>query len=217
VDQVPKDIIKVMVIDPAGAKRKDGRRNDAWAMWVIGMERKLKMSGVFNIYILDGCIGRFRMEEAIQEACKIYLRNGFIRQLAIEKVGLSTMEIHLSNALRAKGRIVTVENEQLRVVTPGNRPKAVRIEGNLATPLYNGAIHLVDSINPETKSELREEMEKYGAYHDDGLDALAYGYDLLSEYAISLERVGAIEKPVKPKRDPYDDEDKSLTLSWMSR
>lgn len=216
-DQVPKDILKIMVIDPAGAKRKDGRRNDAWAMWVLAMERKLRFSGVFNVYIIDGVIGRFRQEEAINEAAKIYMRNGYIRTCAVEKVGLATMEIHLSNALRAKGRIVTIENKMMRVVSPGNRPKHVRIEGNLATPLYNGALHLVDTISAETRSQLREEMERYGAYHDDGLDALAYGFDILSEFATSMERMEPEEKVKKPYQDPYESIEKKTTLSWMSR
>ena len=220
VDQVPSDILKVMVIDPSGAEavRKGGKKSDFWGMWVLGMERRLKDRGFFNVYILDGLIARMRYEEARDEAVRLYMRNGLIRVVGIEKTGQSTFDDHFKNALRVKGKHVTKENERLRILTAGGVKKEDRIEGALSSPLHDGTIYMTDKVGAETKAKLREEMDRYGAsIHDDGLDALAYGYRLLQEFALGMEVAPSAEKAKKVYRDPYEFEEKKTTLSWMNR
>jgi hypothetical protein len=220
VDQIPSDILRVMVIDPSGAdeRRRNGQRSDHWGMWVLGMERRLRDRGFFNVYILDGLIARMRYEEARDEAVRLYMRNGMIRLVGIEKTGQSTFDDHFSNALRVKGKHVTRDNERLKILTAGGVRKDRRIEGALAAPLHDGSIYMSDKVSAETKSKLREEMDKYGSsVHDDGLDALAYGYQMLQDFALGMEVAPSETKVRKPYRDPYEFREDKTMLSWMSR
>jgi hypothetical protein len=220
VEQVPSDILKIMIVDPAGdgARRRGGKRADCWAMWILGMERRLKDRGFFNVYILDGVVAAMRHEDALTWATRLYMRNGIIKQVGIEKTGQSTFDDHLSNALRVKGKNVTVANGRMLIVTPGGTAKTTRIEGALAAPLHNGTIHITDKVSPETKVRLRDEMDKYGASeNDDGIDALAYGYRMLQEFSLGMASVGPEAKKAKVYRDPYESEERKTTLSWMNR
>jgi predicted phage terminase large subunit-like protein len=208
-----------MVIDHAGLKNKDKWRQDAWAIWVVGMQRNIQDHGSFNIYILDGLIARLRHEELPRSVVNLYTRNMPIRLVGVEKVGASSAEIHVSNALRSKGHVVTIENGRMRAIHPKGS-KTMRIE-SLAVPLYNGAIFMVDSIQEETRSTLREEMEKFPAWHDDGLDALAMGYELFKDPQFSqvVKRRGAVEKK-RPYIDPYETGTslgQETSVSWMAK
>ena len=105
-----------------------------------------------------------------------------VLKLGIEKVGMSTAEIHVANALRAKGRSFTVENKGLVILRPAGRQKAQRIEASLAWPLNNGKIHISMAIPEAYRTRLKLEMDKFPYWHDDGLDAVAYLYDVAKEY-----------------------------------
>jgi predicted phage terminase large subunit-like protein len=218
-DQVPNDILKVMVIDPAGLKNKDKWRQDAWAMWVVGMQRNILDHGSFNIYILDGLIARLRHEEMARAVVNLYTRNMPIRLIGIEKVGASSAEIHVSNALRSKGHMVTIENGRMRAIHPKGS-KTIRIE-SLAVPLYNGAVFMVDSIQDETRSTLREEMEKFPAWHDDGLDSLAMAYELFKDPQFSqVATRRGVAQGKKPPPDPYETGTslgQATSINWMAR
>jgi hypothetical protein len=219
-EQVPMDVLKIMVIDPSGdgAVRRGGKKADAWAMWILGMDRRLRSEGFFNMYILDGVVAPMRHEDALSWAVRLYMRNGLIKQVGIEKTGQSTFDDHFSNALRVKGKNVTVDNRRMLILTTGGTSKPTRIEGALAAPLHNGTIHITDKVSPETKARLSTEMDKYGAIEkDDGLDALAYGYRMLQEFSLNMAPASGEDKKKKAYRDPYDWQEDKITLSWMTR
>lgn len=182
--EIPKRLFKFMTVDPAGSgkRRQDGRLADAWAFCVVGVEPYLDDLGASELYILDFQVEPMGESDALDAIVKMYIRQGRILKLGVEKVAMSSAEVHVSNALRARGRSVTLDNGNLALLRPAGRSKAQRIESNLAWPLNNGKIHLSTGIPTTYRERLKNEMQKFPFWHDDGLDALSYVYDLIKDY-----------------------------------
>jgi hypothetical protein len=197
---IPQRLFRFMTIDPAGV-RKD-RVGDSWAMYVIGVEPYRDDLGASNIYILDMVCEPMSESEALDAVVAMYLRSGRILKLGIEKVGMMTAEIHIANALRARGKILTIENGGLELLRPAGRAKEERIEKNLMWPLNNGKIHISTAVPAAYRERLRMEMGKFPFWHDDALDALAYIYDLVRNYRFGARPEAEGEKK---KRDVWDE------------
>lgn len=196
-DDIPKNLLKFIVIDQAGvSQRKD--RQDAWAILCIGVEPIRDDLGNSNIYLLDGVVSPLLPAQALDEVVKMYLRNGRVRGIAVEKVGLSTTEVHIANALRAKGKFLTVENKGIIILMPGGRKKEVRIESNLQWPLMNGKIHYSAEVSFVVIERIKTEMAKFPVWHNDALDSLSYFYDILRNY-----RFGAFQEPKEVVEDVW--------------
>lgn len=182
--QLPERLYKFMIIDGAGdeGKRADGRPPDKWAMGVIGVEPYRDELGLSNIYILDLVISQMDLIQAQESAVEMYCRNGRILKLGVEKVGLSSTEIHICSALRKRGRHVSLEHENLVILKPGGRSKAHRIESALSWPLKNGKVGILNTIPVAYSDTLKLEMEKFPRWHDDGLDILSYVYDMIKDF-----------------------------------
>lgn len=190
--ELPTRLYKFMLIDGAGdVGRRQDRRADPWAMVVLGVEPYKDDNGASRVFILDLLIKDMDLATAQQAAVDMYMRNGRILKLGIEKVGMSTTEIHICAALRAKKRFLSIESGNLEILKPGSRSKEFRIESALSWPLKNGKIHILDSVDKESFAIFGTEMEKFPAGHDDGLDAVSYGYDIIKTYRfgnLPLER-----------------------------
>ena len=183
---VPRDIMKFMLIDPAGDQAtQDG--SDAWAFGVFGVERNPDESGATNVYILDLEIQPHRHADAIESITRMYLRNGVVQCIGVEKVGQSTTEIHIANALRAHNRMVSLENGSLYILKPAGRKKTDRIVSALQWPLNNGKWFYISDLAEESVSRLKDEMDKFPYWHDDGLDICSYLYDILKDYRFSRQ------------------------------
>ena len=181
---IPRNVFKFMMVDPAGDDT-DGK-GDAWAIGVVGVEPKSDDVGASNIYILDLLLTPLRESEAPDEIAKMYVRNGLIQKVGIEKVGLSTVEIHVANALAKRGRLISQEQKTLEILRPAGRSKTKRIESALAWPLYNSKIHISTDIPKPYRDRLKEEMDKFPKWHDDGLDMLSYLYDMIDGYRFAV-------------------------------
>ncbi len=181
---IPKNVFKFMLIDPAGDSKTGA--GDAWAFHVIGIEPKTDDIGASKVFIMDSVISPMRETEAVEDIVRMYLRNGIILQTGIEKVGLSTTEIHVANALREKGRHISLVNKTLVILRPAGRNKEKRIESALAWPLYNGKIYISKSVPSVYRDRLKNEMDKFPFWHEDGLDALSYLYDLIKDYTFMI-------------------------------
>lgn len=218
---VPANCIKLMTVDPTGGVRTDGREADSWGILVVAVDPYIEDVGSSKVYILDGCILPMRFDEGINKVVEIYLRNGWIHKLGVEKVGMQTAEMHVSNALRAKGRYVTEDNGMMQILRPGKGRKVERIESFIGPPLRHGLVHIVDTCPAQVKERLRSEMEKFPLWNkDDGLDALAYVFDLLKNYRLPLSSVkGYREDKPESVWDKYNrlkfDRDDNNEFSWM--
>lgn len=210
---IPKRLYKFMVIDPAGSDKT--RQGDSWAIMVVGVEPYRDDLGASNIYILDLQAEPMSEAEALDRIVAMYLRNGRILKLGVEKVGLSSTEVHVANALRARGRVVSLEKGTLEILRPAGRSKEDRIDQNLQWPLNNGKIFLSEGISSAYRQRLQFEMDKYPFWHDDVLDALSYVYDLVKNYRFGTRPPEEEEK--KPVRDRWARafERQEEKRSWM--
>jgi hypothetical protein len=183
--RIPRNLLKFMAIDPAGDD-KDGK-GDSWAFGVIGLDLHMDDIGASDIYILDLIISPMREEEAPEEIARMYMRNGFIQQVGVEKVGQSTTELHVANTLKKYGRFISQDNRTLKILRPAGRNKASRIEKALPFPLYNSKIHISKDVPSAYRERLRIEMDQFPfGQHDDGLDMLTYFYEMIRDYHFNL-------------------------------
>lgn len=198
-NELPKNLYKFMSIDPAG-ERQD-RVGDCWAIIVAGVEPFRDDLGASNVFILDACIEVLTEPEALDTVVEMYCKHGRILKLGVEKVGLSSAEIHIANALKAKGRHLSVKSGSIQLLRPGGRPKELRIEQNLAWPLRNGKIFISAAVPTGTRERLKLEMEKFPFWKDDGLDALSYVYDMIKDYRFGARNQADISDPDMMRRE----------------
>lgn len=198
--EIPERLYKFMLIDGSGDKgRRVDREADAWSFAVVGVEPFRDELGASRIFILDLVIDKMDLIKAQQTAVDMYCRNGRIIKLGIEKVAMSTTEIHIAAALRAKRRFLSVENGSLEILKPGGRSKEYRIESFWTWPLKNGKIHISDKIPVAYRERLGMEMEKFPAWEDDGLDGISYIGDIIKNY-----RFGPLPQEATPQ-NKYDE------------
>ncbi len=177
---IPNDIYKFMTIDQAGDSL-DGQ-GDAWSIQLWGVEPHMDDIGASNIYLLDAFISPLRHSEAIDIIVTMYLNGGFVQQLGVEKVGLATTDVHIVNALAAKGRYISTDNNTLVFLKPTGRNKVTRIESALSWPLYNSKIFISTNVPELYVQRFKDEMDKFPHWHDDGLDGASYLYDMMRDF-----------------------------------
>ena len=185
--ELPENRVKLIIIDPAGDKDvQSGNKNDRWAMLCIGVKPSMDDMGLSSIYIEDAIVGQMGAGESQDAACSIYMRNGRIAMLGVERVGTDSAWLHVKNALAAKGRYLELKSKgrpggNLTLLSPAGRAKHKKIGDNLEWPLNNSKIHIVADLDPSVMDQIRNECNKFPFFHVDILDALAYVYDLLAD------------------------------------
>ena len=185
--EIPPRLFRFMAIDPAGERKSDNRQGDSWALVVAGVEPFRDDLGASRVFILDMMVEPMTEAEALDNIVKMFLRNGQIRQLGVEKVGISTAEVHIAKALHARGRAITLENKGLVVLRPAGRSKEQRIEAALQWPLLHGKLHISTAVPSAYRERLRIEMERFPYWHDDALDGVSYIYDMVRDFRFGKE------------------------------
>jgi hypothetical protein len=147
--------------------------------------------GLSDVFIEDVIYGEMSISQATDAACSMYVRNGRIALLGIERVATDSAWLHIKNALSANGRYIDLKKKDqfggnLQLLSPSGRAKNYKIESNLAWPLNNSKLHLIEEMSIQFVDALRNECEKFPFYHVDILDALAYVYDLLGDKALQF-------------------------------
>lgn len=178
--KIPKDLYKFLIIDPAGDDKKG--TGDSWAIVVYGISPFRDDLGASDIYVLDGLVAPLREESAPEDICRIYRRNGLIMQVGVEKVALSTAEIHVKNALQKEGIYLSLEEQTLVVLRPGGLDNVKRIERIIPWSLYNRKIHISEALPDALKMRIQTEMDQFPFWHDDFLTTLAYVYPMIKDY-----------------------------------
>jgi hypothetical protein len=185
---IPKDIVKFMVIDPAGDS-KDGK-GDSWAIHIVGVEPKADEAGLNNVYILNTHIAPMSNSEAIDIIVRMYIGAGVIQKVGIEKATSSILiDEYVVKALKERGRHLSVESGNLVLLKHAGRNKKDRIAKALEWPLNNSKLFISKSIPSVDRDSIRGEMDKFPLGHDDALDALAYLYDMLKDCSLSRSNV----------------------------
>lgn len=179
---IPRTIYKFMVLDQAGGDETNKQSKDLWSFGVVGVEPSRDEIGQSKVFLLDLEADQMSHSEGIDGVVRMYLRNGIINQIGVEKVGLSTTEMHITSALRARGRRISIEAGNLVLLKPGGRSKEFRVESALQWPLNNGMLYYSTAINKRYIQAIEEEMQKFPFYHVDILDMWAYVYDMIKMF-----------------------------------
>jgi hypothetical protein len=185
---IPRTVYKFMVLDQAGGDETAKQSGDLWSYGVLGIEPVLDDIGQSNVYLMDVEADKMSHSEGIDGVVRMYARNGIIQQLGVEKVGLSTTEIHIANALRQRGRRLSIDAGNLVLLKPAGRSKVFRVESALQWPLNNGKLFYSTSIPQKYIDAILEEMQKFPFFHVDILDMWAYAYDMFKEYRFPIRR-----------------------------
>jgi hypothetical protein len=195
---VPSHLYRFLIVDPAGDDTGKAQR-DNWAIGVLGVEPLLDDIGMSRVFLLDALIEPLREDEAPQEIVRMYMRHPHIWCIGVEKVALSTTELHVSQALQKKNIFVSVDNGTMFILRPSGRKKEKRIERALATPLYNGKLFISKSVSRIYRDKIRAEADTFPfGLHDDSLDMWSYLYDILHDFRfISIEDE---DKKPEPRR-----------------
>lgn len=182
--EIPASVYRFIVIDSAGDDKTNKKKGDAWAIHTIGVEPKRDLLGASNIYLLDSFVDELSESMAIEQIARMYLTGGMIMRIGYERLMNITPGwiVHLKNLLLAKGRYLSEEAGSLVELHHRGRNKEHRIHSALEWPLNNGKIHISTAVNKKYVDRLRHETEKFPFWHDDGLDALSYFYDLIKDY-----------------------------------
>ena len=186
---LPKDRFKFIIIDQAGGKDTNisGKKGDSWTIGLVSVKPVIDELGTSDVYLEEFETGEMTHAQAINSIIQMYLRSGLVRAIGVEKVGLSTTEIHVADALRAHGRILSEKNKTLILLRPGGRSTEERVEAALEWSLCNGKIFVSTAIAEEERQALITEMDLFPFYHPDIINMLAYAYDIIKEYKFPTE------------------------------
>jgi hypothetical protein len=182
---LPKDRYKFLIIDQAGGKdtqAKGARKGDMWSIGLISVKPQLDDIGSSNCYLEEFEADQMTHAEAIDTIIRMYLDGGFIRAIGVEKVGLSTTEIHIRDALKVHGRRISEETKTLILLRPAGRNTEERVEAALQWPLCNRKLFISTAINAEKRQKLTSEMDLFPFYHPDIINMWAYAYDIIKTY-----------------------------------
>jgi hypothetical protein len=182
-EMIPRGCIRLLIVDPAGDDK--GKKGDSWSIILYDIDPKPDEMGASTIYISKAIISPLSESEAPEEIARMYLAGGIIQAVGVEKVALSTTEIHVANALAARGRRVSVDEGTLVILRPAGREKKTRILNAVSWPLNNNKIFVSKSVPSAYRDRMRLEMTRFPYYHDDFLDNLAYLYDMIRDLKLN--------------------------------
>jgi len=188
---LPKNRIKFVIIDPAGDDAVTrGKNNDGWAFGCISVEPVMDDLGLSNVYIEDIEYGKMTLDRAIDTGVSIYLRNGRVLGMGIERVGTDSTYKHIMDGLAPKRRMEIKKTERdsgnVVLLSPDGKQKEYRIETTLAWPWNNGKVHYVTTLSQRILDELKSECDKFPFHHVDILDMISYIYKLMEKMKYSF-------------------------------
>lgn len=197
---LPKDRYKFIIIDQAGdksARSKATRKGDKWFIGLISVKPMIDDLGASECYLEDFEADEMTHAEAIETIIRMYMNHGLIRAIGVEKIGLSTTEIHIVSALRAHGRRISEETRTLVLLRPGQRSTEERVKAALQWPLANGKLYISTDIVESKRQQIITELDKFPYYHPDIINGWAYVYDLIKDFRfVSTDQ----KKPVSATR-----------------
>jgi hypothetical protein len=195
---LPPGRFKFLLIDQAGGTDTNiGKgQGDLWSIGVVSIVPAATARGdlteddlgISDVYLEDLIADQMTHSEAIDAIVRMYLRNGMIMQLGVEKVGLATTEIHIADALRAKGRKLSVDHGNLVLLRPGGRSLEERVKAALQWPLNNSKLWYSTGISPVYRDKMLDEMRNFPVYHCDILNMLSYSYDMFVDFKFEQHR-----------------------------
>lgn len=178
-DDIPKNIPSFLLVDWAGDAT--GKDSDSWAIATIGIDPNTEDLRTSKIYITDLCLSPMKEPQAVDMIIKMYLRN-YVEAIAVEKINSGILGLHVAGILNDKYRKrITEADKTLIYLKPASRDKKQRISTALEIPFLNGNVHISTFVDNAYRDRLKQEMDNFPMWHDDGLDMLSYLYDILAD------------------------------------
>ena len=81
---IPRDLVRFMLIDPAGDDDENKSQGDDWAVWVIGVDPRPNERGIMTRYILNGFLDKLTESAAPELIGRIFMDNGPIMKTGYE-------------------------------------------------------------------------------------------------------------------------------------
>lgn len=187
-EHIPKNLIKFMVIDPAGDDAENKNKGDDWAIWVIGVEPKPNEVGIHKRYILDGFLDILTESAAPELLGRMFMGKN-IRQTGYEYKSITPAWVQNFCQYVRKSGGTLYEDPKMKMIVrlkDGGRQKLGRIVSAISRPLNNACCYISTSVPDLYNRKLREEMDKLGFWPDNGVDAWAYLDDLLRGFDFSI-------------------------------
>lgn len=203
---IPDNLVKFMLIDPAGDAAENRNKGDDWAIWIVGVDPEASDSGLHKRYILDGFLEVLTESAAPELLGRIYMRHPAIRQVGYEFKGIAPawMQNFCEYVRKAGGTLY--EDPKMNMVVrlkDGGRQKGIRITSAISWPLNNHSLFISTSVPDSANRKLREEMDKFGFWPDNGLDSLAYLDDILRTFDLNVYRKKKGDRKKDIKNNEY--------------
>ena len=196
-DFVPKNLLEVIIVDPAGDKDLKHAK-DNWAVGHFGAELSKDKYGAYNIYIMDLIVRQMKEEEAPGVITNMYRNNRNVQAIAIEQQGPGYLARRVTDMVLAATGVQLSENDDslilLKPTARGN--KKLHIARSLAYPLKNHKIFMLTTVKEIYKAQLKKEINGFpDISQDDAVDILSYLNIVLDkmnfQYKILLNEVTA--------------------------
>lgn len=187
-EHIPKNLIKFMVIDPAGDDAENKNKGDDWGIWVVGVEPKPNEVGIHKRYILDGFLDVLTSSAAPELLGRMFMGKN-IRQSGYEYKSIDPAWVqNWCSFVRKSGGTLYDDTKMNMIVRlkDGGRQKLGRIVSAISRPLNNACLYISTAVPDLYNRKLREEMDKLGFWPDNGVDSLAYLDDLLRTFDFNI-------------------------------
>jgi hypothetical protein len=182
--KIPSGLVKFLLIDPAGDDEENKKRGDDWAVWIIGVEPKLNDHGIRDRYILDGYLDVISESAAPELIGRMFMNNGPIRKTGYEYKGVSPAWLqNMCDFVRVNGGVLFEDPKMGMIMRckDGGKQKQFRITSAWSKPLNYGCCYISNEVPLRYNQKLREEMDKFGFWPDNGLDSAAYLEDVMRD------------------------------------
>lgn len=190
-EDIPKGCFKFIVVDQAGDLATNIKAGDNWAIGEFAVYPFADDTGASDVYIEELVAEPLSETEAVDIICKMYVHAGVVKQIGVEKVGMSSTHNAIRKVLKESyGRTLTIvtDGKKLKynaivILRPAGRNKTKFIESSLSWPMSNGKVHISSAVLDKYRAllELETDQFPYGAT-DDILNIIAYLYDMIFNY-----------------------------------
>lgn len=173
---VPKNLFKVMLVDPASMEEKDrmASNRDDTAIVCIGIDPHVDVLGLRRVILLDLAFGDWAIDQAVEALTSMFFRQR-PNLLGVERQGMSMFATTLVNRVGARGGYISVHD-----LKPANRGKDTRIM-SLQPYINNGKFWVVSEI-PEVETFVHMLRRFPRGKKRDPLDAAAYLEDIIRDF-----------------------------------
>lgn len=202
---VPANLFKIMIIDPAGNKTRNG---DDWFIGCLGFQPNVEHPEALDIFVLDMDLMPMSEIQARQSMVRIYGNNGLIQAVCYEHMGQGDyLGRDIIASIKEECHVELVEDYTLIKLFPQGRgcDKKTYITRQLAVPFSQGRVYMSTAVAPRFRQRASIEIDQYMVGKDDFMDGLAYYEMALDKVGFRYKKNGFFNRNVLQMRDRRSD------------